>query len=111
MIELYYEIIGAQMLAEIEAQFGIIPTHYRLGPVKDGIVQFFTIDQCETCNGDVLPANHPIQLVRPRSFEGMAFMRELMALDDADKLKQVTELPSEGFYSEEVEMEACHNCC
>jgi len=96
------------MLAQtIKSQFGDV-THYRL--TKTRMVQFFNVDKCETCGGDVLPANYPVQLVRPPGAAGMIWMADIMAADDNGDLEQVIELPSNGYYDDATDMEVCDNC-
>jgi hypothetical protein len=71
-------------------------THYRVEGKKTTL---FSVDHCETCGVVVIAAN-PVGGVASE-------VRQYKALG----MKEWTgELPQEGYYSEDMEQEACYSC-
>jgi len=70
-------------------------SHYH---VVDGRVTLFTMDTCENCKEKIQAANALGGVVKDiPTYEKMG-------------LKKADELPEEGYYSDELDGEACYNC-
>ena len=65
---------------------------------EDGSTSCFVLDTCENCGSHIQAANSI-----GGSSEDVYFYLSI-------GMEQIWELPSEGYYSEEINGEACHNC-
>ncbi len=64
----------------------------------NGQTSLFELDHCENCGEEIQAAN------------GIGGSAADIPFYKSIGLKQATELPAEGYYSEECEGEACYNC-
>jgi len=72
-------------------------THYKVNP--NGTTTLFTPDNCETCGAVIQAAN---------TVGGVA--EDIPSYKKFGMIEWTDALPEEGYYSEEMEQEACYNC-
>lgn len=70
-------------------------THFYVAP--SGRISLFVPDSCETCGAPIQAANSVTGADSPAHYRALG-------------MTQVTELPEEGFYCDELDQEACYTC-